>query len=246
MQTRIVVNGREYESVNAMPEDVRQAYRQALAEFADADRNGIPDVAEREVAGHVVSVRQSSLTVNGRTFDLAGEVPALVRHLCGDVMSHGAATGRGPGERDAAAPGASPHPTAVGADFAGSVPGTLLGRPRHRDPTMAAIERGSHALERFLLALLGVAAVVVFGFGVLIIATMDASARGQGGRFYVALAAVVALGALDGQAVRLAERRWGSVGLFGASGAARRFAVLTTLSLVLAAALLLGLALLLP
>lgn len=240
MRTRIVVNGREYASVEEMPDDVRQAYRQALAQLADADRNGVPGAAERGAAGHVISVQQSSITVNGRTLETTGEMPAFVRHLCEGAMSPGArSAGAGLGGRGGAAPGEGPPRAAdAGPHFAGAVLESLLGRARHRDPPVAALDRASNALERFLAVLLGVVAVAVLAGGGLIIARMDASSRSQGGRFYVALAVVLALGAIEGQAMWLARRRWGSVGLFDASDGARRVAALGLLALVLAAALL--------
>jgi hypothetical protein len=44
---RIIFNGQQYASTEAMPEDVRKMYRQALAQLADADHSGIPDVLEQ-------------------------------------------------------------------------------------------------------------------------------------------------------------------------------------------------------
>ena len=38
METKIIFNGKEYANSEAMPEEVRQAYRQAMAHFADADK----------------------------------------------------------------------------------------------------------------------------------------------------------------------------------------------------------------
>ena len=54
MTTRIMFNGQEYASAEAMPADVRKVYEQALAQLADADHNGIPDVLERGGAGNVI------------------------------------------------------------------------------------------------------------------------------------------------------------------------------------------------
>jgi uncharacterized protein len=57
MTTRIIFNGQDYASTDVMPEEVRRAYQQALAQLADADHNGIPDVLEPGGAGNVIGRR---------------------------------------------------------------------------------------------------------------------------------------------------------------------------------------------
>ncbi|HZA53286.1 MAG TPA: hypothetical protein VE616_03465, partial [Candidatus Udaeobacter sp.] len=79
--TKIIFNGKEYASPEAMPEEVRQAYQQALAHLADADRNGIPDILERGAAGNVIAIQQSSITIDGREYKTVGDMPAVVRRL---------------------------------------------------------------------------------------------------------------------------------------------------------------------
>ena len=81
METKIIFNGKTYANVEDMPEEVRQAYQQALAQFADADKNGIPDILERGGAGNVIAIQQSSISFNGREFKSVGEMPAVVRRL---------------------------------------------------------------------------------------------------------------------------------------------------------------------
>ena len=81
METKIIFNGKEYANPEAMPEEVRQAYQQAMAQFADADKNGIPDILERGAAGNVIAIQQSSFSFNGREFKSVGEMPAVVRRL---------------------------------------------------------------------------------------------------------------------------------------------------------------------
>lgn len=89
MGTRIVFNGREYASPEAMPADVREAYDRALAYMADADRNGIPDVLQDSpAAGHVLGIHHSSINVNGRSYDNVDEMPPAVRRLYEDAMTH--------------------------------------------------------------------------------------------------------------------------------------------------------------
>jgi len=66
METKIFFNGKTYAKAEDMPEAIRQAYQQALAQFADADKNGIPDIMERGATGNVIAIQQSSITFNGR------------------------------------------------------------------------------------------------------------------------------------------------------------------------------------
>ena len=82
MRPRITFNGKEYSSPEAMPEDVRKAYFEALAWLRDADSNGIPDVFEAGSGDAVISVQQSSITFNGRTIQ-ANELPGWARRLVG-------------------------------------------------------------------------------------------------------------------------------------------------------------------
>ena len=79
---------------------------------------------------------------------------------------------------------------------------------------------------------------------VLIIATMEAGSKSQGGRFFVAAGALVALGWVDQQLMRLAWRRYALVD--GDWPNYRRVCILTGLLLLVTGAFLFGLAHLLP
>jgi len=81
MSTRIIFNGQEYASVEAMPENVRSAYLSALAMLRDADGDGIPDVAQDGNAGTVISVQHSSVTLNGRPLGGVEGLPVWARRL---------------------------------------------------------------------------------------------------------------------------------------------------------------------
>jgi hypothetical protein len=125
MATRIIFNGQEYASTDVMPEQVRKAYQQALAQFADVDQNGIPDILERGGPGNVIGIQHSSITVNGLTYESVDAMPALVRllyeHAIGQVdanrtglpASAAAILGLNTRSRSAAADG-SPEPDEVG------------------------------------------------------------------------------------------------------------------------------------
>ena len=48
VRTGIIFNGKEYSSIEEMPEEVRRTYEQAMSGvLSDSDRNGIPDLFER-------------------------------------------------------------------------------------------------------------------------------------------------------------------------------------------------------
>ena len=96
-------------------------------------------------------------------------------------------------------------------------------------------------LERFLRIFLIVVAIGILVGAVVIIAIMDASSRSQGGRIFVAILAVVALGGVDAQYGRLVARRMSlSAGDFW------RYRIRSLFLMLAAAVLLLGLALFLP
>jgi hypothetical protein len=80
-------------------------------------------------------------------------------------------------------------------------------RRLNSDHPRDGLETVSNALELFLRTFLIAIGVVVFGFAIFIIATMEAGSKGQGGRWYVAVGAMVALGAVDTQFGRLVRRR---------------------------------------
>jgi hypothetical protein len=206
MTTRIMFNGQEYASAEAMPEDVRKVYQQALAQLADADHNGIPDVLERGGAGNVIGIQNSSITVNGKTYGSVAEMPALVRFLYEQAM----------GQLDpdrAGALGALGGLGALVAPYApdapeGSVP-KVNGEPAPAAaaPFMRALDQTESVLSTILVILLAAAAGAVIVFGSWMITHMDESERSQGGVLYVGLAMAVVLGAIASGFINLWWRR---------------------------------------
>ena len=95
-------------------------------------------------------------------------------------------------------------------------------------------------IERFLLGLLGACAVTVFAGAIAIIVTMDASSASQGGRYYVAVAAIAALGFLDTQIQKVLERRIAFS--FTTTSQERRYALVGFVILIAAGAVLIGVA----
>lgn len=79
MTIRIVFNGQEYASRDAMPDEVRKAYDEALAMFRDADADGVPDVLEAGGSKNVIGVHQTSVTFTG--LPGGAQLPASVRRI---------------------------------------------------------------------------------------------------------------------------------------------------------------------
>lgn len=78
---KIVFNGSQYASPEEMPADVRRSYDQAMAMFADEDKDGVPDVFEGVGGKHVIAIQHSSITVNGKTYGGVEEMPEPVRKV---------------------------------------------------------------------------------------------------------------------------------------------------------------------
>ncbi len=211
MGFRVIVNGREYTRAEDLPDGVRQA----LAELADADRNGVPDVLERGDAT-VVSVHHSSLTVNGRTYNDADEMPPAVRRMFDQAMAFAAAPGRPTPLHDPAGPNRQ---------------------------MLATLDRLDDVLTRVLRILLVGVAVAILAGAAFLMTQLDAGSRSQGGRWFVAVAALVALGAVDSRYAWLRRREL--LTLTETPGY-RRYRVRSLLLLVAAAGFLFGCAFLLP
>jgi hypothetical protein len=109
----------------------------------------------------------------------------------------------------------------------------------------AALDRLSAALDRFLRVFLIGAAIVVFVAAVMIIATMESSAASQGGRLYLAIVAIVILAGIDGCYGWLEQRRRPFSMEGPGEHAYRRYLYVSLGLLLLAAAALIGLALIL-
>ncbi|HEY7636188.1 MAG TPA: hypothetical protein VH763_11615 [Gemmatimonadales bacterium] len=200
MATRIIFNGQEYASPEAMPEDVRRMYQQALAQFADADYNGIPDVLEGrgDAAKPVIGIQNSSITVNGKTYGSVEEMPGFARFLYEAAMRHldqGRLTATDRQEGYAGQRNIEPNQRNTEPE------------PGPDDRLMRALDQSENVLSTVLVLVLAAAAGAVIVLGSWMIAHMDAGSRSQGGVIYVALGMVVVLGAIAGQFVNLWWRR---------------------------------------
>ena len=234
MTTRIIFNGQEFASTDVMPEEVRRAYQQALAQFADADHNGIPDVLERGGPGNVIGIQHSSITVNGRTYESVDAMPALVRLLYEHAIGQVDANRIGLPVNAAAILGLNPRSKSVAAD--GSP------EPPVSDDFMQPSDRTGRSLEHVIQIFLGFAAVATLAGAIFLLFKMDGSQTKE--RLYVAIAALVVLGAVDSQAERLVKRRV-PFSLETTVGE-RRYSRVSVVLMLVAAVMLFGLALLLP
>lgn len=156
MTTRIIFNGKEYASVEAMPEGVRRLYEAAMQQLADKDRDGVPDVLERGgIANKFFTIQHTSITVDGKTYGSVEEMPADVRRVYEEAME----------KLDANRDGI-PDPLQGGASNAGEGTSSVvverfhLGRMREGGHPGLVVESGVRSL--LLVALLIAVLVLLF------------------------------------------------------------------------------------
>ena len=99
-------------------------------------------------------------------------------------------------------------------------------------------------IERFILILLGLAAVTVFAGAILIMVDMGGVQVSQGGRFYVVVFALFALGVVDSQILKILDRRIPFS--LTTTSQESRYALIGLLSLIAAGVVLIGVAWMLP
>jgi hypothetical protein len=76
--TKITVNGREYNSAEEMPPEVREEYLRALAALRAAESQAASGVVNKEVASRTV---RESIIYNGREYRSRDELPPEAREL---------------------------------------------------------------------------------------------------------------------------------------------------------------------
>jgi hypothetical protein len=77
---KISFNGKEYDSPEAMPAEVRQLYQMAIDMLADKNQDGIPDVFSGMAGGaSVVQMNTSQFVVDGKAYASLDELPADAR-----------------------------------------------------------------------------------------------------------------------------------------------------------------------
>ena len=75
--TKITVNGREYDSIDQMPPDVREIYLQAMAAMRESGTKETSSVIRKNLFSSV----KESFTYNGREYKSRDELPPEVRKL---------------------------------------------------------------------------------------------------------------------------------------------------------------------
>jgi hypothetical protein len=75
----IKFNGKTYSSLEEMPAAERMMYDQIMSVFADADKNGIPDIFEGDIVKNVLKFGSTSYVVDGRSMQSLDSLPPEVR-----------------------------------------------------------------------------------------------------------------------------------------------------------------------
>jgi hypothetical protein len=79
--TKITVNGREYDSVDHMPPEVREMYLQAMATLRESGTQNVPGFIKK----NIFSTVKESFTYNGREYKSRDEMPPEVRALFDNI-----------------------------------------------------------------------------------------------------------------------------------------------------------------
>jgi len=84
-----VFNGREYDSVEAMPPDVRQEYEVALETLRKSGGEEILSVLQRDmgVSGTHIKATLREIVVNGKKYDSVDAMPPDVRRVYEQAMA---------------------------------------------------------------------------------------------------------------------------------------------------------------
>ena len=176
MRTRIVFNGHEYSGIEEMPDDVRRAFQDKLAQLIqDADHDGVPDVLQ----GKSIGVEGATIAINGHTIEHVNDLPTPIRWLVSSMLEHTV------GEAAALQQSTLPTPE--------------LAR------MLRSLDATSTALRMRLLTLSAGLAGALVALGVWIMLHMDASSRSQGSNFYIGILVLLAFLWLVNSLVSLAR-----------------------------------------
>ncbi len=95
MSLKIVFNGQEYDSVDAMPPDVRKEYDVALETLRKSGGEEILSVLQRDmgVSGTHIKATFHEIVVNGKKYDSVDAMPPDVRRTYEQAMARVASGG---------------------------------------------------------------------------------------------------------------------------------------------------------
>jgi hypothetical protein len=157
MMPKIIFNGKEYDSPEAMPPEVRQLYQMAAGLLADRDQNGVPDIFEGGEAAPATVVQSTQFIVDGKTYTSLDELPAEARQKYEQALAR----------LDANRDGVPDLFAGQALGVAAQSPATPAASPDHQPPQVQVIGDTSPLNARWLiiafavLALLAVAAFVL-------------------------------------------------------------------------------------
>ncbi len=137
-------------------------------------------------------------------------MPAIVRRLFEMAMGQADANRNGIPDVFESALGVATPPPSGGTDQAESATTanvSIAYPPPEDKPIMTAIDKAANSLDTFLRILLGIVSLAILAGAIFLMVKLDSGSRSQGGRFYIAIAALVILGAVDSQFRQLIERR---------------------------------------
>lgn len=81
----IVFNGQEYESIDAMPAEIRRLYEQVAGMLADADGDGMPDAFQQTMQAQVMTASQ--YVVDGQVYHRLEDLPPEARRRYEQAMA---------------------------------------------------------------------------------------------------------------------------------------------------------------
>jgi hypothetical protein len=136
-------------------------------------------------------------------------MPAVVRGLFELAMGQADANKNGIPNALESALGIQTPPSSTGSERAEAATTgnrTVANPPPERENITTGLRRTANTLETFLRIFLGFIAIATIAGAIFLMLKMDGGSRSQGGRFYVAIAALFILGAVDSQFPKLVER----------------------------------------
>jgi hypothetical protein len=155
---KISFNGREYDSPEAMPAEVRQLYQMAIGMLADKDQDGMPDIfAGMAGAAQPVQVHTSQFIVDGKAYSSLDELPADARQRYEQALGQFDANRNGipdllEGSPFAAQP--APASTAAPAPAASS-------SPAYQEPRVTVIGETPPLSRTMLMIVVGLALILL-------------------------------------------------------------------------------------
>jgi hypothetical protein len=121
MNQRIIINGQEFDSPDALPPDLRRIYDRMMA---DRDGNGVPDVFEKaQSTGGGEAVTHHEVVIDSKTFTRLEDIPPELRGKVQQAFGRMISPDRDPAKDR----GRLPASRSARADERSRVPALLIG-----------------------------------------------------------------------------------------------------------------------